>query len=56
MDQKITLIDKKSHQGVEVNASDKIQLSAQNPSVVQLKVSSEDIKDRTYALTNSKKY
>ena len=45
MDQKVTLIDKKSHQGIEVNASDKIQLSAQNPSVVQLKISSEDIKE-----------
>ena len=45
MDQKVTLIDKNSHQGVEVNASDKIQLSAQNPSVVQLKISSEDIKE-----------
>ena len=45
MDQKVTLIDKKSHQGIEVNASGKIQLSAQNPSVVQLKISSEDIKE-----------
>ena len=45
MDQKVTLIDKKSHQGIEVNASDKIQLSAQSPSVVQLKISSEDIKE-----------
>ena len=45
MDQKVTLIDKKFHQGVEVNASDKIQLSAQSPSVVQLKISSEDIKE-----------
>ncbi|WP_347460676.1 Ig-like domain-containing protein [Acinetobacter sp. ANC 7454] len=45
MDQKVTLIDKKSHQGVEVNASDKIQLSSQNPSVVQIKASSEDIKE-----------
>lgn len=45
MDQKATLIDKKSHQGIEINASDKIQLSAQNPSVVQLKISSEDIKE-----------
>ena len=48
MDQKVTLIDKKSHQGIEVNASDKIQLSAQSPSVVQLKISSEDIKESLY--------